>query len=217
MKRLSGRLAAIGAIVLLSLAFDSCALFISNAPRTGQVSKKDLPDPSENAIIFGTISDPNQTSMTAKWPIASHDIAFLQLNPASSPTYLETAKGMYATKSGVYYSKPVPAGGTYKLLCGLYIISGGQTTYYHTTYYGMMGKEPWDLKDVHPGLNYFGSWAYAAYEEGEKAKFIDFTAEVKLRKISSPNERECLEELLPHFKGTSWEPVITARIEELSK
>jgi hypothetical protein len=204
---------ALGLTVCLSVALGSCVVLgtFMGAPTTSKMDKKDLGDPSTHAVLFGAISDGFNASFAAS------DIHYLQMNTVVPAKFLASSAGMYLTKSGIYYSNPVPAGGSYKLTKAVFRRQVYQGTEYMNLYFGLSGRAPWDLLSVNPGLNYFGTWLYSDKEESEAKSIRRYEKNADLRRRSSPSELECLQEMLPVFKNTSWQPVIEARIKELSR
>jgi hypothetical protein len=200
-----------GIAVLLSLVLNSCSGLGNLAATPLLAGGKELGDPSTHAVIFGVIADEG-TMVVEKGPAPASTVFYMQINPKSPTGSLETNKNFFYTYRGVYYSEPVLAGGSYKLIYSSY--GSGRQQYY--TQYGIAGRNPWDLKAVHPGLNYLGSWIYSKKDEEGKEGF-SLTTDPKLIKLDSPDELECLQIMLPKFAGTNWEPVIQARIKEFSK
>ena len=63
-----------------------------------------------------------------------------------------------------------------------------------------------------PGLYFLGSYRYKHIDRGLfKADNFD------IERTSKPTELEVLQKILPHYKDDRWEPLIKARIRELSK
>jgi hypothetical protein len=218
MKRAVRSFVLAGLWVSISLAVSSCTMLGVSTKLTG-----DLGDPSTHAIFFGAIGG-NQGVQIAKYSTPL-DVSYIQMNPSGPKEMLYTWGGIYQTKNGVQYSKPLLAGGSYKLISmswdrTRYTQTHSSTTEYaqtHTNYYTLTGRNPWDIQRVHPGLTYYGAWEYSDKEEDGSGNLEKAKDGFKLRRRSSPSELECLREMSPTFQDTIWQAAIEARIKELSK
>lgn len=113
-------------------------------------------------------------------------------------------------------SAPVAPGSRYRLsfVSGSYSV--GNTTYWWSEYYSMQVNN-FDIKiPDEPGIYYFGY--YSGSDSYSNGKPVEAPQSVFTPSTNSPEKRElaCLKEALNRYKGTDWEPVIKARMEELN-
>jgi len=189
----------VGAALALALTLAGCA---SVGP--SRVSRDDIGDPAEQTLLFGYLGNHGLIQKHAL-PLAR----FIQLEP-TRPNALVTAVRPQGD-SGIFYLPPLQTGSSLKLL--EYTTKSGQTT---TTWgQGISGKYPYDPRLAKPGLQYFGAFAQAyrdvELESGEKSR------EWGILEIEDDGyELKALKALRTNFKGTAWEAIIDARIQELS-
>ena len=112
-------------------------------------------------------------------------------------------------------SAPVAPGSRYRLAYVYGSYSSGNTTYFWYNDY-KLSTNNYDIKiPDEPGIYYIGYFSGSStYSEG---KFVDAKPIIFTPTSNTPEKRElaCLREALNCYKGTEWEPVIKARMEEL--
>ena len=111
----------------------------------------------------------------------------------------------------VFVSAPVAPGSRYRLVyCyGSYVV--GNTRVYWNPNYSMQ-ENYFDIKvPDEPGIYYVG-----AFEGSDSYRYGKNINAKSLIKVSDEKwETMCLKEALKRYKGTAWEPVIKAEIEEV--
>jgi hypothetical protein len=95
--------------------------------------------------------------------------------------------------------------GSYRL--SLFVTRLGAASY--TQFFPQAGPGVHGFKIDKPGLHYLGAYKYKRAKTGfNQYKF-------ELIPLTSPNQKEVLQKILPHTKGTQWEDVIRKRLREL--
>ncbi|PKL23164.1 MAG: hypothetical protein CVV47_15795 [Spirochaetae bacterium HGW-Spirochaetae-3] len=189
----------VGAALALAIALGGC---VSAGP--SRVSRDEIGDPTDRTLMFGYLGN---HGLIVKH--ALQQARFIQLDP-SQPNGLVTAVRPQGD-SGIFYLPPVPAGSAWKLLD--FTTKSGQTT--TRWLQGISGKEPYDPKPAKPGLMYLGAFAQTSREtEAEAGKSYK---EWGIFPVEDEGyELEALKAMRSNFKGTAWEAIIDARIQELS-
>jgi hypothetical protein len=176
--------------VLLAVALVSCAsLSMSKA------GKQATPD--SHVLVFGSITYRQGLLMITRTP----SLMWTQVNPDAAALQAQPA-----VDGDLFFVAPRPLGESWDLHS--YTIRAGNSRVTH--YLGMNGKGTWDFRTEKPGLLYVGCYQY---QEG-KLFSDDYGG---MRPSEKPTELELLKMLVSHFTKTPWEPVIQARIEELSR
>lgn len=189
----------VGAAIALALALAGCA---SAGP--ARVTRDDIGDPAEETLLFGYLGNHGLIKKHAL-----QQARFIQLEP-TRPNWIIMAVRPQGD-NGIFYLPPLQAGSSLKLLD--YTTRSGQTT---TSWgQGISGKYPYDPRLAKPGLQYFGAFAQGYHdvelESGEKSR------EWGILEIEDDGyELKALKALRSNFKGTAWEAIIDARIQELS-
>lgn len=206
------RRAGIVACAAIGLSFASCALLPSARNSTDllvyQAKKKKFTDykkaefgsPADHTLAFGSAS--------------VRQIYMTQLDPRYPPVH--AALGVAGTLSkgflgmeqyNVFYAPPVAVGSKMQTTYYFFSVTMGRTTYLYRI------ERPINLHDqfayvaVKPGLLYLGDFVATDH----------FSSDTGLSRKGQDSELSCLKKLLTKFRKTEWEPVIKARIEELSK
>lgn len=186
-------------LIMVSMSFlaMSCsAILPSTIPYQDNVKldMKNMPSPEESTLLFGHIY-----RYFKYYDQFFDEIYFAQVNP-EHPAQWHTP-GAYKT---MYYLAPVKPGSRVRIIH--WKIKGGSTIYYA---YPGLGPSNHSLTFTaeKPGLQYIGSHVFADN--------IDYSQ--SFAEDDSHDELEALTYLLPLVKGSSWESVVSARIEELSK
>ncbi len=165
------------------------------------LDKKKMDSPAESTLIFGHIY------RGAFYGKAYFDqLEFTQINPEKEPQWI-----FPGTVGTMFYCTPVTPGSVLHLAEWGY--SSGNTFYYATLGIGK-NDSSLDFTAKKPGLQYVGAYNHKGTKMGEGLMAGYTYAFVE---EESPDELDALAKLKPLLKGTSWEAVIDARIEELSK
>lgn len=186
-------------LIMVSMSFlaMSCsAILPSTIPYQDNVKldMKNMPSPEESTLLFGHIF------IYFKYYDAFFtEIYFAQVNP-EYPAQWHTP----GAKRTMYYLAPMEPGSRVRIVNWVDRVG-------NTINYAYPGLGPSDhsltFTAEKPGLQYVGSHIYAETVGYAKAFIPD----------DSHDELEALTFLLPLVKGTSWESVVAARIEELNK
>jgi hypothetical protein len=163
--------------------------------------------PSDSVLIYGSATQVR--TIFGAGPI--DNLEMVQLNPAQKPMIITPARS-----GPVFFTEPLPVGSSVRFF--YFSIKQGRTiTFYER---GVQGQGPTDRRLAKPGLLYLGALIYCdkQYLEDKKFSFraLDEST-LDLYPAGDGKEIDALKSLLPKFRGTDWEPVIAARIEELKK
>lgn len=158
-------------------------------------SHKDMGSPDTHAIVFGSLM-----VKTLLFPRPAYGFKIIQVNLEAAPHRVDT----YG-QGGRFYTDPIPVGESLKTYAFSTSERSSQGTTVITHLLGLQGKTVMDTEIIAPGLHYLGSFLFSAQTGGR------YTYEPDKR----TTERELLQEMLPGYAGTSWDPVIKARIKEL--
>jgi len=189
----------VGAALALAIALAGCA---SAGP--SRVSRSEIGDPAEQTLLFGYLGNHGL--------IQKHALQlarFIQLEP-TRPNLIVTAVRPLGD-NGIFYLQPLQAGSSLKLL--EYTTQSGQTT--TRWLQGISGRNPYDPRLAKPGLQYLGAFAqtYRDVETKSGEKYREWGI---LEIEDDGYELKALKALRTNFKGTAWEAIIDARIQELS-
>jgi hypothetical protein len=163
--------------------------------------------PSDSVLVYGSATQVK--TIFGAGPI--DNLEMVQLNPAQKPMIITPARS-----GPVFFTEPLPLGSSLRFF--YFSIKQGRTiTFYER---GVQGQGPTDRRLAKPGLLYLGALIYCdkQYLVDKKFSFraLDEST-MDLYPTGDGKEIDALKSLLPKFRGTDWEPVITARIEELKK
>jgi len=151
-------------------------------------------DTAAHSLIFGYLD-------MEKAPCHMHWVEYKQLAPPSETPYYSTR-----IDNGLFYREDIAAPGTFQLVN----FGGfGRGFFNGNTKYILKFPTGYTFRAKAPGQIYFLG-AYKVYEKGDF-----FSSEIFLDKMEHPNQRECLEMLLPNAVGTAWEPLIQRQIRSL--
>ena len=171
------------------------------------IKKTAYGSPADSVLVYGSASQVR--TIFGAGPI--DNLEMIQLNPAQRPMIITPARS-----GPVFFTEPLPVGSSVRFF--YFSIKQGRTiTFYER---GAQGQGPTDRKLAKPGLLYLGSLVYCdkRYFDDRKLSlraFDESTAD--LYPAGDVKEIDALKSFLPKFKGTDWEPIIAARIEELKK
>lgn len=200
--------AAVLAILAMSCASAPTVPYNYNKP----VEKTSYADPSNSVLVYGSARGVDAglaTFLTGSVSVVG--LQLVQLNPKIAPMVITPAR------DGVYFfTQPLPVGSSLKFFLFSSSTSQSVVTYYR----GVQGQGPADLRLTKPGLLYLGSLVLCdqAYAKTHKLNlFAADTGSMDLYPVGPDKEADALKALLPKYRATSWEPVILARIKELTK
>jgi hypothetical protein len=171
------------------------------------IKKSAYGSPSDCALVYGSAAQIK--FLLAPGPL--NNLEMIQLNPEQQPMIITPARSGYT-----FFTEPLAVGSSIRIFY-FSITQGRVTTFYHR---GIQGSGPTDVKLAKPGLLYLGSLVYCdkKYLEDKKFSFRVWDGgTTDLYPAGEESETSALKALLPKFRGTDWEPLINARIEELKK
>jgi len=195
--------AALTALIgIAAIGFGSCSTLTAGTPSLNDklVKKADFAGPEDSTLVYGFVGMPGFLS-TAQIPTTE----FAQINPAVEPALLSPGK-----MGTFFYFQPVPKGSELHLV--YYSYTSGRTTYY--SYEGIQKGLDLDIQTEKAGLHYAGSYLLTSLEKGG---FFSMPKDYGFHPTGKETELDALKKLLSKFKGTAWEPVILARMEELNE
>lgn len=197
------------ACAVFALAFSSCAsMVIANPKKVIAVKAKstkalsykktEYGSPSGNVLAFGLTGVPtvNMAQVDPDLPPVHARLGVAGVVSASKTPY-EDVYFYY-----VVYLPPLAVGSK---MATTHMFHNGAYYYYIT--FPLNGDEDFSFAATRPGLLYLGDFS---------PDFVSMSLN-GVKKVGSGHELFCLQKILPQFKGTEWEPVIQARIKELSK
>ncbi len=165
------------------------------------LDKKKMDSPAETTLIFGHIY------RGAFYGKAYFDqIEFSQINPENEAMWI-----FPGTAGTMFYCTPVTPGSVLHMT--LWGYSSGNTYYYARLGIGK-SDDSLTFTAKKPGLQYVGAHNHKGTKMGE-GLLSGYT--YAFEEEDSPDELDALAKLKPLLKGTAWEAVIDARIQELSK
>jgi len=159
-----------------------------------KVQAAEAGDPSNTAIIYGTLSCPYGVI---------DKLVFIQMNPAQE-SFMLTA-GM---DGSTFYTQPLAVGISLKAIFFREKQSGGELN----SFLGIQNRKPIDVRIEKPGLYFAGNLLFSARDKDNPD-----SGDYGFYPYAKGNEIDSLEKILKVYKGTAWEPIINSRIEELSK
>jgi hypothetical protein len=181
---------------VLVLLFSGCMSGPEPYPRVNNDSmkKKELASPDTHTLMFGFVSRAKGIFSLGEPQIPS--IEFAQINPEGEAMFVSPGRN-----NSFFFLQPVPLGSTMHLV--YYTYKSGRTVYYSRE--GLQKGNDLTVHAAEPGLYYAGSYVLTSVEEN-----------YGFHRIGEHTELLGLQELLKKMKKTEWEPVIQARMEELS-
>ncbi|MEL3904287.1 MAG: hypothetical protein P1P63_04130 [Treponemataceae bacterium] len=193
-----------GIITVLTCCLFSFACASSNVLLNGQsISKKNFASPETHTLIFYYVEVNDFKARYDNFPgFFTETEVFAQMNPEKEPFFVIP---LSFSASRAFVIQPIEPGSKMRLLCSSYTVETAlnvMTTYYHNTHFGLPDSQTFVFTAKKPGLQYAG--AYRRYE-------------FEYEPIKNDYELLTLEGMADYFKDTEWEPLITARIEELKK
>jgi len=200
--------------LLAAAAMTSLALSCASPPRVPlrdnvPVKKASYGSPSDSVLIYGSAMQ-IKTLATALNGRYINNLEMIQLNPAQKPMIITPARA-----DNYFFTEPLPVGASVRFF--YFSITQGRTTTFYER--GIQGHGPTDLKLQKPGLYYMGSLLYCDQQYIETKTIFgkhDYDT-TDFYPVGDDSEIGALKALLPKFRGTDWEPLITKRIEELKK
>ena len=205
----TNRIVGIGALSLLLGALALSCASTPNKPYLGsrEVLKKNYGDPASTTLVYGSVKQISSVFNA----LGSKDIQSLemiQLNQKGEPLAITPGR-----VGSTFYTQPVPVGSSLKIV--FFKIQGGNSA---TLFYrGIQGKGPSDVRVEKPGLLYLGSLLFCSEQYAKTHKLNLADPDADLYPAGDEKEIRALKDMLPHFRGTAWEPIISARIKELAK
>jgi hypothetical protein len=197
--------AAATAMLALSCATPPRIPLRDNVP----VKKATYGSPSDSVLVYGSAS---QVSFILNLLSSKgiDNLEMIQLNPSKKPMIITPAR-----VDNYFFTEPLPVGSSVRFF--FFSISQGRTTTFYER--GIQGQGPTDRRLDKPGLYYMGSLLYCDQEYIEKKTVFGHSGydTADLYPAGEGKEIDALKAILPKFAGTDWEPLITARIEELKK
>jgi len=206
------RIAKTAEVGVLSLLLGALALSCATAPSepylgSKEVNKKQYGDPESSTLIYGSVKQISSVFNA----LGSKDIQSLemvQLNQKGEALAITPGR-----EGSTFYTQPIPVGSSLKIV--FFKIQGGNST---TLFYrGIQGKGPSDVRVEKPGLLYLGSLLFCSEQYAKTHKLNLADPDADLYPAGDDKEIRALRDMLPHFRGTAWEPIISARIKELAK
>jgi hypothetical protein len=175
------------------------------------VKKAAYGSPSDSVLIYGSVSmKANIFNFLSTKSV--DNLEMIQLNPAQKSMVITPAR-----RGDNFFTEPIHVGSSVKLF--YYSYKEGRTIYLNSL--GIQGLGAMDRKLDKPGLLFLGSMLYCDKKFADTKmglatsdsmmNFEDFFP------VGDVKEVDILKELSPAFRGTEWEPLIAARIEELKK
>jgi hypothetical protein len=165
--------------------------------------------PAEGVLVYGSAAQA-KSMFNALSSRSIDNLEMIQLNPSQKPMIITPARS-----GNVFFTEPLPLGSSVRFFY-FSISLGRSTTLYER---GVQGSGPTDRKLDKPGLCYLGSLLYCdkSYKDNQSALGSGWADSADLYPYGDEKEIDALKRLLPKFRGTGWEPIISARIEELKK
>jgi hypothetical protein len=201
--------------LIMAAATAALALSCATPPRIPlrdnvPVKKAAYGSPSDSVLVYGSALQAKSILTVLSASRRIDNLEMIQLNPAQKPAIITPARdGSY------FFTEPLPLGSSVRFF--YFSITQGKTTTFYER--GVQGRGPTDRKLSKPGLLYLGSLVLCdqGYINKETAFRSPDYSTMDLYPVGDGQEIDALKALLPKFKGTAWEPLITARIEELKK
>jgi len=208
MKRIA-RIAGTGALALLVGTLTLSCASTPNKPYLGdrEVNKKQYGDPENSTLVYGSVKQISSL-LTALGSRDIQSLEMVQLNQKGEPLAITPGR-----VGSTFYTQPVPVGSSLKIVF-FKIQSGNSATLF---YRGIQGKGPSDVRVEKPGLLYLGSLLFCSEQYAKTHKLNLSDPDADLYPAGNDKEIRALRDMLPHFRGTAWEPIISARIKELAK
>ncbi len=189
---------------VLVILFSGCMSGPEPYPRVNNDStkKKEFASPETHTLIFGFISRSKGLLSIGEPQIPG--IEFAQINPEGEAMFVSPGR-----ENSFFFLQPVPLDSTMHLV--YYTYQSGRTVYYSRE--GLTKGNDLTVHADEPGLLYAGSYLLTSVEEEGVEKG---DANYGFHRIGEHTELFGLQELMKKMKKTEWEPVIQARMEELS-
>lgn len=188
----------------------SCSTVPTTPLRNNVATKKAAyGSPEDSVLVYGDAAQ--VTSVFNALASKSIDnLEMIQMNPAKPPMIITPARA-----GRVFFTEPLPLGSSVRFF--YFSITQGRTTTFYER--GLQGSGPTDRRLDKPGLCYMGSLLYCdkSYKDNKSALGSGYGDDADLYPYGDYKEIDALKEILPKFRGTAWEGVIAARIEELKK
>lgn len=204
------RLAFALPLAIAALLVVSCSSVPTTPLRNNVAIKKaTYLGPSESVLVYGSAAQATSlfNALSSK---SIDDLEMIQLNPEQKPMIITPARS-----GDVFFTEPLPVGSSVRIFYFV-TVQGRVTTFYER---GVQGSGPTDRKLDKAGLCYLGSLLYCTKDYKDKKSILGsgYGDDSDLYPYGDAKEIDALKRLLPKFRGTDWEPVISARIEELKK
>ena len=184
---------------VLVLLFSGCMSGPEPYPRVNNDSmkKKEFAGPATHTLIFGFIA--RAKGMLSLGEPQIPGIEFAQINPDGDAMLVAPGR-----TGSFFFLQPVPLDSTMHLV--YYTYQSGRTVYYSRE--GLQKGNDLTVHAEEPGLHYAGSYVLTSVDEQDD--------DYGFHRVGEHTELFGLQELLKKMKNTEWEPLIQARIEELS-